>query len=159
MWQTLIKFTGHSKFKTILSPATYISVQTIWRVSFRKCCIEKIKRKDVKHEITTNKIDEVKRKKFCLQDSADDIPKDALNAGVHENVRSNDLRGYDTIKACRWNLFRFSWVAHYRKYVKIRYKNKGSPFCFLSCRGQKIKNITKIEQNRLLLFAFLISFL
>ena len=45
------------------------------------------------------------------------------------------------------------------KYVKIRFKNRGSPYCFLSCRGQNIKNITKIGQKRLLLFTFLVSFL
>ena len=32
------------------------------------------------------------------------------------------------------------------------------PYFFLSFRGQKIKNITKIEQKRLFLFPFLISF-
>ena len=44
------------------------------------------------------------------------------------------------------------------KYVKIRFKNRGSPCYFLSSRGQKIKNITKIEQKRLFLFTFLVSF-
>ena len=44
------------------------------------------------------------------------------------------------------------------KYVKIRFKNRESPCYFLSSRGQKIKNITKIEQKRLLLFTFLVSF-
>ena len=44
------------------------------------------------------------------------------------------------------------------KYVKIRFKNKGSPYYFLSSRGQKIKNITKIEQKRLFLFTFLVPF-
>ena len=44
------------------------------------------------------------------------------------------------------------------KYVKIMFKNRGSPCYFLSSRGQKIKNITKIEQKRLLLFTFLVSF-
>ena len=34
------------------------------------------------------------------------------------------------------------------KYVKIRFKNRGSPCYFLSSRGQKIKNITKIEHAR-----------
>ena len=34
----------------------------------------------------------------------------------------------------------------------------GSPCYFLSSRGQKIKNITKIEQKRLFLFTFLVSF-
>ena len=46
-----------------------------------------------------------------------------------------------------------------RKYVKIGFKNRGSPCYFLSSRGQKIKNITKIEQTRLCLFTFLVSFL
>ena len=35
------------------------------------------------------------------------------------------------------------------KYVKTRFKNSGSPCYFLSSRGQKIKNITKIQQKRL----------
>ena len=41
-----------------------------------------------------------------------------------------------------------------RKYVKIRFENRGSPCYFLSSRGQNITNITKVEQIRLLLFAF-----
>ena len=45
-----------------------------------------------------------------------------------------------------------------RKYVKIRFKNRGTPCYFLSSRGEKIKNITKIEQTRLLLCTFLVSF-
>ena len=45
------------------------------------------------------------------------------------------------------------------KYIKIRFKNKGSPCYFLSSRGQKIKNVTKIEQRRLFLFTFFIHFL
>ena len=44
------------------------------------------------------------------------------------------------------------------KCVTIRFKRRGSPCYFLSSRGQKIKNITKIEQKRLFLFAFLVSF-
>ena len=44
------------------------------------------------------------------------------------------------------------------KYVKIRFKNWGSPCYFLSSRGQKIKNITKIEHTGLFLFTFLDSF-
>ena len=44
------------------------------------------------------------------------------------------------------------------KYVKIRSKNRASPCYFLSSRGQKIKNITKIEQKILFLFTFLVSF-
>ena len=40
------------------------------------------------------------------------------------------------------------------KYVKIRFKNFGSPWYFIG-RGQKIKNLTKIEHMRLLLFTFL----
>ena len=31
------------------------------------------------------------------------------------------------------------------KYVKIKFKNRGSPCYFLSSTGQKIKNITKTE--------------
>ena len=46
-----------------------------------------------------------------------------------------------------------------RKYVKVRFKNKGSPCYFLNSRGQKIRNITKIEPKRLFLFTFLLSFL
>ena len=45
------------------------------------------------------------------------------------------------------------------KYVKIMLKSRGSPCYFLSSRGRKIKNITKIEQKRLFLFTFLVSFL
>ena len=43
------------------------------------------------------------------------------------------------------------------KYVKIRFKNKGSPCCFMSSSGQNTKNIKKIEKKRLFLFAFLVS--
>ena len=41
------------------------------------------------------------------------------------------------------------------KFVKIRFKNGTAK---LFSRGQKIKNITKIEQNKLFLFTFLVSF-
>ena len=41
-----------------------------------------------------------------------------------------------------------------RKYVKVRFENRGSPCYFLSSRGQNITNITKVEQIRLFLFAF-----
>ena len=44
------------------------------------------------------------------------------------------------------------------KYVKLRFKDRGSQSYFLSFRGQKIKNITKIQQNRLFLFTFLVTF-
>ena len=44
------------------------------------------------------------------------------------------------------------------KYVKITFKNRGSPCYFLSSRGQKVKNITKLEQKRLFLFRSLVSF-
>ena len=44
------------------------------------------------------------------------------------------------------------------KYVKIRFKSRDSPRHFLSFRGQKTKNIRKIEQARLFLFTFLVSF-
>ena len=36
------------------------------------------------------------------------------------------------------------------KYVKVRFKNESPCYC-LSSRGQKIKNVTKIEQKRLFL--------
>ena len=49
------------------------------------------------------------------------------------------------------------------KYVKISFKNQGSPCYFLSSRGQKIKDITRIERMRLFClhswFHFLWSFL
>ena len=35
------------------------------------------------------------------------------------------------------------------KYVNIRFKNKVSPFYFLSYRDQKIRNITNIERKGL----------
>ena len=44
------------------------------------------------------------------------------------------------------------------KYVKSRFKNRGSPYHFLSSRGKKIKSITKIELKRLFLFTLLVSF-
>ena len=43
------------------------------------------------------------------------------------------------------------------KYIKIRFKNRGSPCYFLSSRSQKINNITKIEQKRLCLCRFFVS--
>ena len=43
------------------------------------------------------------------------------------------------------------------KYLKMRFKNRGSPCYFLSSRGQKIKNITKIEQKRL--FVYILGFI
>ena len=44
------------------------------------------------------------------------------------------------------------------KYVKIKFRNRGSPRYFLSSTGQKIKNNTKIEEKKLFLFTFLVSF-
>ena len=73
-------------------------------------------------------------------------------------IQDLTLRRCDTLKSCRWNIFKFSWVAHYRKICKIRFKNRGSPCYFLSSRGQKFKNITKIEQKWLFLFTFLFLF-
>ena len=43
-------------------------------------------------------------------------------------------------------------------YVKIRFKKRSHHAIFFSPRGQKMKNITKIEQTRLFLFTFLFSF-
>ena len=67
------------------------------------------------------------------------------------------LRRYDTIKT-RWNFFNFPELFIIWKYVKIRFKNWGSPCYFLSSRGQKIKNITKMEHTKLFLFTFVVSF-
>ena len=44
------------------------------------------------------------------------------------------------------------------KYIKIKFKNRASPYYFLSSRGQKIENTTKIEPKQLFLFKFLVSF-
>ena len=44
------------------------------------------------------------------------------------------------------------------KHLKIRFKNRGSPCYFFSSGGQKIKDIIEIEQKRLFLFTFLVSF-
>ena len=44
------------------------------------------------------------------------------------------------------------------KHVKVRFKSRVSPCYFFSSRRLKIKNITKIEQKRLFLFTFLVSF-
>ena len=80
------------------------------------------------------------------------------NAKCHLESLQNSLRRYDTIKTCQWNFFKFSRVVHYRKICKNQFKNRGLPCYFLSSRGQKIKNITKIEQKRQFLFTFLVSF-
>ena len=53
----------------------------------------------------------------------------------------NLLRRYDTIKIS----LNFPELFIIGKYVKIMFKNMGSPCYFLSSRGQKIKNITKIK--------------
>ena len=58
-----------------------------------------------------------------------------------------------TKKKFWWNLFIIMG-----KYGKIKFKNRGSRCNFLSSRCQKIKNITKFEQMRLFLIAFLVSF-
>ena len=53
----------------------------------------------------------------------------------------------------------FSELFITEKYVKIRFNNMGSPCYFVSSRGQKIKNTTKVERTRLFLFiTFLFSF-
>ena len=46
--------------------------------------------------------------------------------------------------------FNFSELFIKGKYVKIRFKSRGPASCFLSSRAQKIKNILKIEQKRLI---------
>ena len=67
------------------------------------------------------------------------------------------LRRYDTLKTWRWNFFKFS-LCIIEIYVKISFKNWELGCHFLSSRGQKIKNITKIEHTRLYLFTFLVEF-
>ena len=53
----------------------------------------------------------------------------------------------------------FSELFITEKYVKIRFNNMGSPCYFISSRGQKIKNTTKVERAGLFLFiTFLFSF-
>ena len=64
------------------------------------------------------------------------------------------LRRYDRRNTC-WTCPKLFIIA---KYVKIRFKNRGLPCYFLSLRGQKIKNITKIGQKRLFLFTLLVLF-
>ena len=54
--------------------------------------------------------------------------------------------------------FNFPELFSKGKYVKISFKNRGSPCYFLSSRSLEIKNITKIEQKRLFLFTCLVSF-
>ena len=68
-----------------------------------------------------------------------------------------NLRWYDTIKSCRRNFVKFPKLFIIEKYVKIMFKNRGSPCYFLISRGQTIKNITKIEKKRLFLFPLLVS--
>ena len=57
-------------------------------------------------------------------------------------IKNSGLRRYDTIKTCESGL-----------------KTGGSSCFFLSSRGQKIRNITKIEPRRVFLFAFCFHFL
>ena len=68
------------------------------------------------------------------------------------------LRRYDTIKIFDEIPLNFPEFFIIGKYVKTRFKNRESPCYFLSSSGLKIKNITKIEQMRLFLFTFLVSF-
>ena len=86
--------------------------------------------------------------------------KEHYNFGVQYMLMSETWKKYGTIKTCRWNVFKFSWAVLFviRKYLKIRFKNRESQSYILNSRGQKIKNITNIEQTRLFLFTFLVSF-
>ena len=77
----------------------------------------------------------------------------------------NKLKIKETFREVWYNenaSMKFLWIflsrSFIRKYVKIMFKNSGSPCYFLSSKGQKIKNITKIGQKRLFLFTFLVSF-
>ena len=49
----------------------------------------------------------------------------------------------------------FSELPILGKYIKIRFKNRGTPCYFLRSRGQKIKNITKIEKKRIVFVSIL----
>ena len=86
--------------------------------------------------------------------------KEHYNFGVQYMLMSETWKKYGTIKTCWWNVFKFSWAELFviRKYLKIRSKNRESQCYILNSRGQKIKNITNIEQTRLFLFTFLVSF-
>ena len=68
-----------------------------------------------------------------------------------------NLRRYDTIRTCRWNFFKVSWVVYYRKLCKNRSKNRGSPCYFLSSRGQKIKKYYK-NWAKDTIFVYIIDF-
>ena len=61
------------------------------------------------------------------------------------------LKTYDTIGR---NSLTFPVLFIIGNYTKVRFKSKTSSCYFLSSRGQKIKNITKIPQTRLFLFTF-----
>ena len=66
---------------------------------------------------------------------------------------------YLSIDQVWWfNLINLSELFIIRKYVKIRFKNRGSPWYFLSSRDQQIKKITKNKQKWLFLYTFLASF-
>ena len=66
--------------------------------------------------------------------------------------------GNDTIKLVDEISLNFPELFITGKYVKIRFKSRGSPYYFLSSSGLKIKNMTKIKQKRLFLRTFLVSF-
>ena len=69
------------------------------------------------------------------------------------------LRKYDTIKLDDEISLNFPELFIIGRCIKIRFKNRASPCYFLSSRGQKINNITKMEHTRLFLFTLLVSFL
>ena len=49
----------------------------------------------------------------------------------------------NNIKTCRWNFFKLSWLVHYRKICKTRFKNRGYHAIFSVLEA----NISKILQK------------
>ena len=82
-----------------------------------------------------------------------------FQAQIHRRITAVFI--YSTTPVFQWKLvdeisLRFLVLFIIGKYVKVRFKSRGSPYYFLSSRGQKIKNITQIKQKRLLLFTVLV---
>ena len=66
---------------------------------------------------------------------------------INNSIFFLPVKEYDTLKTCWWKFFKFSWIVHYWK-IRKRHVYRRSPCYFRSSRGQKIKNILKIEQKR-----------
>ena len=70
---------------------------------------------------------------------------------MHLKLLPLKRKPYDEIS---WSLLPLFII---EKYEETRFKNSCLPCYFLSSWGQKIKNITKLEQTRLFLFTFLVT--